>query len=478
LLVGLVMASSLLADIGLRHAAEFARRRKPLESLFPQQLEAATDPCRFKAIITPRRGGKSNTILRRFAELGLMYPGSKFPYIMLTRGQSKNVAWPELKSINKREKLGCVFNETDLRATLPGGSTIELYGADKPGWMEVMRGAKNRAAAIDEAQGFTIRLSDMIYQVLRPTLIDQMGELFLGGTPGIVKTGIFYHVTQNTGKYHGWKVFNWSTADNPHVRKQYLAELEQIRKEHPDVDILTIPWVRREYFGEWIIDDANNVYSFSPERNGVYQWEKQPGDEYVCGIDFGWHDRTAWIVGAYNPTKSGDFTVLESSRYPKMLIDDVAKEVKALEEQYPGIMFVADYSRRQLLEELSSRADVYIQPAEKAEKKDFIELVNRDLLKGRIKILHPGKSRLAEEMTDLKWIERPSGKVEETPAQPTDCCDSFLYAYRRAWHYTHQAPEEKPRPGTRAYEEARMDQHFKETIKKHSDDQGDWWDRG
>jgi hypothetical protein len=465
---------------GLIQAVEYARRVKPLHTLFPQQLEAATDQARFKAILTPRRGGKTNTILRRFASQGLMHPGSKFPYIMLTRGQSKNVAWPEMKAINQKEQLGCIFNETDLHATLPGGSRISFYGADKPGWMEVMRGAKNRGAAIDEAQGFSIKLSDMIHQVIRPTLIDQMGELFLGGTPGIIKEGIFYHVTQNTGKYHGWKVFNWSTADNPYIRNQYLQELEQIRKDHPGQDILKIPWIRREYFGEWVEDKTDAVYEFDPARNGIYSWEHQEGDRYVCGIDFGYHDRSAFVVGVYNKHKHSQFVVLESLRYPKMLIDQMADQVRDFESQYPGIVFVADYARRQLLEELSARADVHIEAAEKWEKRDYIELANRDLLSGKVLILNPGNSKLAEEMTDLKWVKRPSGKVEESPALPNDCCDCFLYAWRRAYHYTHRPEAEKPAPGTKEFYQKQSDDMFAEAVKRQKQlhSKKDWWERG
>lgn len=407
-----------------------------------------------------------------------MWPESQFPYIMLTRRQCKKVAWREMKAINKVEDLGCVFNETDLVARLPGGSTIEFYGADKPGWMETMRGAKNRGAAIDEAQSFSIDIGDSIQKVIRPTLIDQRGEMFVAGTPGILTSGFFYHITQKTGKYHGWEIFNWSTADNPHVREQYLEELNSIRAEHPGVDILTLPWVRREYFGEWIIDRERAVYEFDPARNGVNEFEPLDGDQYIGGIDFGWHDRTAFVVGVYNPSKRPDFIVLESLRYPKLLIDQVADQVREFQEQYPGIEFVGDYARRQLLEELSARADIHIEPAEKSEKKDYIELLNRDLLSARIKVLNPGSSKVAEEMTDLKWVTRPSGKVEEQPAQPNDCCDCLLYAWRRAYHYTHRNEAQRPKVGTPEYYKQQEDEMFKAAIRRQQGSKKDWWDRG
>lgn len=460
-------------------AQELSRMDAPVDALFEAQKAAAVSPARFKAIRTPRRAGKSTTILSRFLQLALTHPKSKFPYIMLTRGQAKDVAWPVLKDLDDRFKANLKYNESELFATLPNGSIIALYGADRPGWMARMRGSKNRAAAVDEAQDFSIDLKEMVYQILRPTLIDLQGELFLAGTPGKIKTGLFYHVTNETGKYAGWELHRWGTADNPHVREQYLAEIEQIKADHPGINIMELPWVRREYFGEWVVDDSDAVYSFAMDNNAAYQWQKEPGDEFVCGIDLGWHDRTAFVVGCYNETRP-DFTIVESYRHPKMQLDDAARLVRDLENQYPGIAFVADPARRQLLEELQTRADVFIQAAEKQEKKDWIEIVNRDFVRGRIKVLNPEKSVLAQEMLNLKWQKRPSGIVVEHPSMPNDACDAFLYAYRRAYHYQHEPQKEKPHPGTPEYYRQEADELKKAAIRRVRQEQGDgreWWER-
>lgn len=460
--------------------AEIARRNAPIEGMFPAQRAAATDKERFKAICTPRRAGKTNTILGRFLELGMKYPLSRMPYVMLTRGQCKDVAWPEIKVLDQRYNVGLRFNETELYCTFPNKSQINFYGADKPGWMSRMRGQKNRAVAVDEAQDFTIDLDHMIKVVLRPTLIDLQGEFWLAGTPSHIRQGAYFEVTTKTGKIPGWKVFNWSAVDNPHVSEQIQLEIEQIKADYAGEDILQLPWVQREYFGLWAQDDEDSVYHFDPSKNAVRTWEPMEGDEYVCGIDLGWHDATAFVVGVFNAEERPEFIVLESHRFPKMLLDDAAKMVREFEDQYPGIVFVADPARRQLLEDLQVRADVYIMPADKAEKKDHIELVNRDLVAGRIKLLKPEENPLAKEMTDLKWLKRPSGKVIEHPKFPNDCADAFLYAWRRGYHYLWEPKEDKPMPGTLEYyemEARQMREAAARRIRDANRANQAWWER-
>ena len=438
---------------------EQKRRDAPVNGLFPPQKAAATSASRFKAIRTPRRAGKSTTILSRFLQLGMKYPRSRMPYIMLTRGQAKDVAWPVLKELDERYDVNCKFNETELYATFPNKSIISLYGADKAGWMPRMRGQKNRAAAVDESQDFSIQLEDLVYQVLRPTVLDLQGEIYLAGTPGLFRAGLFYHVTMQTGKYPGWETFNWSTADNPAVSKEYLSEIDQIKADHHGIDIMTLPWVRREYFGEWVEDEQNSVYFFDPARNGAFtafNKKDHPEAKYVGGIDLGFDDGMAMVVGAYLPHDES-FTVLESIRLVKTPLDEMVRMVKSYEEEYPGIRFVCDPARKQLMVELQQRADVYIEVAEKQEKRDWIDVVNRDLLSGKFKIVFPEQSQLAEEMRRLKWLMRPSGKREEHPGMPNDCCDAALYAYRRSWHFRATPETKRPTPGSKEFytEEAR-----------------------
>ena len=77
--------------------------------------------------------------------------------------------------------------------------------------------------------------------------------------------------------------------------------------------------------------------------------------------------------------------------------------------------------------------------------------MNRDLRAGKIQVVNFDESLLVEEMVDLRWVRRPSGKVEEMPGLPNDVCDAHLYAYRKARHFRHKESESSPAIGTPEY---------------------------
>lgn len=370
---------------------------------------------------------------------------------MHTQRQCRDVAWPIIKELDGRHGIGLKYNETRLEAIFPNGSGIYFYGADKPQWIPVMRGQKNLDCAVDEAQDFAPDMLDhLVHRVLWSTLKDHQGSLWLGGTPGEIEN-LFYHVTEKTGKYRGWDDYRWNTEDNLSIREQHLADLLLEAEDHGcTVEQLRelVPWIAREYFGDWVPDNRDRVYRWNANKNSLYERQIGIGDQFICGVDFGWHDRTAFVVGRYNLEDLDTFDVFSSERYPKLPLERAVDVVKEIEHDYPGVLFIADPARMQLMQSLSAQADVHISPAEKAEKKDFIELVNRDLAAGRIRVYEPERSVLVKEMRALGWKTRTSGKIVEDPAVPNDCCDAFLYAYRYALHWMFEQPEDAPKVGT------------------------------
>jgi hypothetical protein len=454
-----------------RVVSELDDRFRLIKAMFQEQRAAFWRPVarrrvsRRRAVLTTRRAGKSWGILGAMFTEAMMFPRTDYRYVMLTQDQCRDVPFRVAEELNDRFDIGAKFLQDDLKIRLPNQSIIHFYGADKKGWMGRMRGQRSRICAIDEAQDFSrpTDLAELINSVLRPTLIDDRGTLFLVGTPGLFKIGIFYDVTATdesgrsvgTGRLRNWGVYNWGMAHNPHMRQQYLAEVAELRKEHPGVDIMKIPQILREYFARWAEDESDRVYEINLSKvayDQAWRREEHPNARYVCGIDLGYNDATALTVGAFEP-ESPDWYVLESHKQIKVPLQYAVDQVKQLEQEYPGIAFVCDPAKKQLMIELQMRCDVFIEAAEKHEKKDWIKLMNRDLHAGHIKIVNAEKSTLVAEMIDSRWVVRPSGKVEEAPGIANDECDAHLYAYRKAYHYRHKPATEAPKPGTREWYE-------------------------
>lgn len=92
-----------------------------------------------------------------------------------------------------------------------------------------------------------------------------------------------------------------------------------------------------------------------------------------------------------------------------------------------GMVMDADAA---LLEELSNVYGVRFEKAEKRPdyKHGAIELVNGDLVDGRIRVIE--ESPLHRQITGLQWAEQDSGALKEDPAQPNHSTDTLIYARR------------------------------------------------
>lgn len=441
--------------------AEIARRTKHTsvyDGLLDFQKEFVDHSSRYKAILSPRRASKSYTVCSYLIIKGLKKPNARCLYLGLTRTSAKRVAWDHLHSILKLYDIPFTPNKVELSITLENGSIIELSGADSTlDAAEKFLGAAYHAVAIDEAASFNpVVLDYLIDTILNPTLIDHQGTLMLVGTPRAIEAGRFYEAT--TYQDPRWEIFKWKTEQNPYVRENWLKEIEELKKLNPD--IVNEAWFVREYMGEWCKDASDLVYKFS-STNLITEIPEQMY-QYILGVDIGWSDDSAFVLTGYAPHDS-NFYIIESTKSPEMLPNDIAKQIKYFEKKYQPIFIVADAANKTVIEELKRRYGVNIKAAEKTKKHDWIELMNVDYLLNKIKVVQADNTQLLEEINKLPWYMR-NNRREEHPSFPNHLTDSSLYAYRFAYHYRSK-PLIKPSVEEKMYQEALAKQIKK--IKKH-----------
>lgn len=305
--------------------------------------------------------------------------------------------------------------------------------------------------------------------------------------------------TANPCTAFAWSMHAWGLQDNiaqPHLWQEALAEKEQEgwTDENPI-------WVR-EALGRWAADDTGRVYRYRKhivdEHGKSIDWNTwtplakskanpfglPEGHKYhfVLGGDLGSRksmkdradrvqleddlpggtrmdreDRNKTILGlfAYADTSPNFIHAHERVVPPdpvKGSITRLAEEIKAIEADcaaYGGATLdaiVIDDGNRSgggmICDELAAVHEVPAQKADKANKANAIELVNSDLVDGRMKVL-PG-SHLESEMEVLQWDE--SGQ-KENPSQANDACDTATYARKESLHtYGHELPPEPQAP--------------------------------
>lgn len=464
---------------------EAARRQGIMNACFAQQVNVMKSVSRMIAILTSRRAGKTNTVIRKMVLDALDHPNAKYAYIGLSRNTAENIVWKELEFINEQHDLGLDLQGYRLRAIFPNGATLTLYGADMAGWLKKFKGSKYRQVCIDEAGEFDIDLSDLVWRVLKPCLTDQLGVMYLIGTPGIIPSGYWWQVTrpdiENRAK--GWDFFNWHTRDNPFIADQYEIDLADLKNVYGE-ELYQLPWFIREWMGQWAFDTDANVYKYRSERNDVDSFTTQRGDRYICAVDPGYKDAAGFLVGVYNPDRTDKLTFIDCYKEAGMSFDGMADKVREFADKYPGLRVIGDPDSAHFLAELRNRHGINVEDAIKAKKQDAIGIFNNDLISGRTKLLMPACRPYAEEMFDLKKYFKPDderkedgiqlGDWKEHPRQANDLCDCALYIHRSITNYTYKEPEPPIDYGTPEYFKQKAEK-LREQARKRVGGERPWW---
>lgn len=434
----------------------------------PQQLEALIDESHLVALLCTRRAGKSTLCGLKLLLAAAENPGCSCLYLGLTKDSATQVMNKDILSVlNDRFRLGAKWREKDNRWELPNGSHIYLRGADANAYeINKILGQKYRVAVLDEASKYRYNVKAMVFDSLLPAMGDDAGTIIMAGTPSNITSGLFFDVTRDDPTEPGWSVHKWRWQDNIHKRdKIQIIHDEMIAANQAKV---ATPGYRQEWLGEWVVDQSALVYRFDELRNRCDKLPRPASEyQYLLGIDFGFTDPTALVVGAYHPNDPVLYIVY-ASKHPGIIVDTVASLVKALWKMpalgfngpYPFTKMVADGAALQTVETLRQKHQLPLICAKKNDKRGTIEVLNSDLQTERIKVL-PAASGVIEEAESLIWDERKLAAMpkrwEEDPRFANHELDAMLYMWREARNYdVEEEPKKLPATSDPTYGEALM----------------------
>lgn len=328
---------------------------------------------------------------------------------------------------------------------------------------------------------------------LAPSLDDgaRGGCIVLGSTPPSVLRGVFYEVTRNGSKRHrpyrdrelpeydGWLGYSshaWTlkdVVDLPDSEERYPALVanwqtalrEKLEKGWEDDHPI---WMR-EYLGRWAADNTATVFQYRPHRDDRpwNEWDPLDGRKLeglqqlhaaiaALPSDVGaWHHVIAMDMGSRDPFACNVFSF--APRDPqKRIFHTFAFERQGMHAKPIAELLIGpdlDANRPQgligvlgwpdgmiidtdhaLIDELGNVYGVRVKKAEK--KADYkhgaIELVNGDLVEGRILILKD--SPLAVQIGELQWKPDEYGTPREDKAQANHSTDTLVYGRKEIAH--------------------------------------------
>lgn len=221
-------------------------------SLKWRQSKIFRDLERFIILIAGRRWSKTTTLLVKFVHRAYRQVGD-YAYFAPTYRQAKLIAWQKLKKLIDYRFIQGRPNETELSIPLVNGSTIRLFGLDKP---ESILGIKLDGALIDEYD----QIKANVYEsVIRPALADTGGFCWFSGTPDSRKKRLkelIDDVRLNGRKEYS--IYQYKTTEGGYVPDEELALAKQQMDER----------TYREQFEATFLDLLGQVYyGFSFDDN-------------------------------------------------------------------------------------------------------------------------------------------------------------------------------------------------------------------
>ena len=149
-------------------------------------------------MVCHRRAGKTVACVAELVLSALFTrkQDARYAYVGPQLNQVKDVAWLYIKRLTA-DIPGVQYNETELRADLPNGARIRLYGADNP---DRLRGLYLDGVILDE---FADMRSSVWGEIIRPMLADRRGwAVFIGTPKGHNEFYSLWHTTETKPEWY------------------------------------------------------------------------------------------------------------------------------------------------------------------------------------------------------------------------------------------------------------------------------------
>lgn len=433
--------------------------------LFEAQLRLIDEERTWSVAVCGRQAGKNFTVVRLMLLTALQRDNAEVVYVNSTYAEARRIMWAdELDGIPAvARSLGLSFELHDgrLELRLPNGSKITLLGADRGAW-EKLRGSKLDLLVVDEMQKMADDgLRRAFEQILPACFVARRGRFVGIGTPDEFCVGVLYDISAR-GMDPKFAVHHWDASDNTLNPVPWEGLLQwKAESEYADDD----PRWMREGKGLWVRQDDilmlpvteaglwnGNYPDLIPSRDGRLVPRTREIDHYA-GLDFGWTDSAAFVVGSYS-REEGILREVLSWKQSQLDTDSLVAVIRPLIERYRIRRVYADSADPKTIADMQRKFRLPVVGVEKHNKVTWIQDMRAKSRLGRFQLLRD--SPLHEE---LKVLAPDPAKLrlkqlESPPGAEDHCWDASRYLYRGVFSEAVNTPEPPMTGEERALREA------------------------
>lgn len=417
-----------------------------IKQLYDKQREVfLDDKIHKKIIIGSRRIGKT-TLATRLMVKECIRPERHAVFIGLKFENAIRQAFDE--TVRMAETIGLVIakkSKNDGLIQFTNGSSILFKGnytvRDQD---NNFQGDKYSLVILDECQSQK-NVQHLLDDLIRPAMSDYSdATLVLTGTPPRIKGTYAEKVWK---EFKGWKHYCWTMASNPFIiNENHTVDqmIEEICKEKGIKE--DAPFIKREYFGEWVYDTEAQVF----KDYKTYQGDVPAGfipTDIAIGTDYGFSDYNAIIALAYNRDTRQAY-VIQEKKFNKATISEIVAACKetfeyckrlAIERNqnfdFSRIGFYCDTNEQSITYELSTNYKLPVYNCYKHDKKMAIAQLADWCRSGIITTIYGGV--IADEFDQIVYKRDEQDNITseiDDDLYHGDAMDALLYASRQyAW---------------------------------------------
>lgn len=302
--------------------------------LHPMQNLIRKSQARFKVVACGRRFGK--TYLGVTLCFASALSGGTAWWVSPSYKQSK-IAWRIMMRLVKQVP-GCrIVQQPDYIIEFPGGGIIQLHTTGTGTSYDSLRGEGLDFLVIDECADVP---EEAWTEALYPALMDKLGGALFIGTPK--GRNWFWKLWRDAEHDPEWERWQLASHANP------MLDRDELRKR--EIKASNRIW-KQEYLAEFVTFEGRVYENFDPAGPMVFH-EMDPSIYHAHwgGIDFGFRNPCAFVVGAENAESQID--IVDEHYDDRMKTEDIITHVRELTEKYGVRQWWADAANPQMIDEL------------------------------------------------------------------------------------------------------------------------------